>query len=276
MDGQLEPRLAGLYIEAHTDLRRQRQQCRPQRKLIHTGKHRRRVRRHDVDTEAAVKGHDTRRGCLRLHAHAEFCAEKALFDVADRPICVRRGRAGRGLVFEVVVACVLHLRLLVTAEDEAAVIAQRQPQLPHTAHGIGGGQQPALVVGHAAPVEAAVVSQRHRVRLGVPAVALAHHVQMRQYIQHGRLIRREIGRAGIVIIVCHAKPVALAELKSQPQRLRRSVAKRQSVPCLTAHTAHCNEPSEVGGKFVPVSLCPRDDIFLHHNDHLMKKSLRIL
>ena len=96
---------------------------------------------------------------------------------------------------------------------------------------------------------------------------------MRQYVQHGGLIRRQIGGAGIIFVILHGQAVAFAQRQTDPQRLGRAGAEGHAVLRLAAHAAHGDQLSEIGGEFLSVRLRPFNDPLPEHSNHLKRKNL---
>ena len=121
-----------------------------------------------------------------------------------------------------------------------------------------------LVVVHAAAVEAAVPTESGAVGVGVPALALAHHVQVAQDIQ-GAGQRVEAGGAHGAAVYFGLKAVFTAHGQGLVQGRARARAEGRAGRALAADALHGHQAAYVAYQLVPVGVNPLGDaLFKFH------------
>ena len=176
--------------------------------------------RHGVVGHTALKVHDH----TVAHRADDLGTEQALFAVAHRELRIRGEAEGRGRVVLQVVVHILHVGLLVVACQRTDGVAQLIALLLEELQGIQGSHHGALVVGHAAAQQPAVLDA-HGEGVGGPAVAHRYHVHMADgsQILLG-VLTGQLGVSDVVLAVAGGKAHPGCQLQRLIQRCARACA----------------------------------------------------
>ena len=161
---------------------------------------------HEVLDDAVADGAD------------QLAVEVALLTIADRELCVRGEAEHRGRVVGEVVVHIVHVSLLVVADEGADGIAQGDALLFEELQGVQGGDHGAFVVSDTA-ADHPPVADLHLEGVFRPAVALRHHVHMADGSQILLGIGTgQLGVADMVLAVAGRKAHACGQLQRLVQR----------------------------------------------------------
>ena len=195
----------------------------------------RRRTRNDVRARTAGDGKQARVG----HRRVELEGGDALLGVDQREVGVRRKAHVRQTDLLLVVVQILHAALLVAAEDQAALAAQRNARVHNRLHGEHRRYARALIVAGAAANET-TVDDLAAVGIIVPAVTLGHHVKVGQH-GDGLLALADLRIAAVAVEVARVHATARQVLKRHVKRLAYGIAKRRVVrAALRTHARHAD------------------------------------
>ena len=170
--------------------------------------------RHSVGGDAAHKVLDD----AVADGADQLAVEVALLAIADRELCVRGKAEHRGRVVGEVVVHIVHVSLLVVADEGADGIAQGDALLFEELQGVQGGDHGAFVVSDTA-ADHPPVADLHLEGVFRPAVALRHHVHMADGSQILLGIGTgQLGVADMVLAVAGRKAHACGQLQRLVQR----------------------------------------------------------
>ena len=191
--------------------------------------------RHDVRAGAAGDGHEAlvRKRRVQLHLH------DALLRVDQREVRVRGEAHRRQADLFLVVFQILHAALLVAAQDQAAFAPERDARIEDRLHREQRGHTRALVVAGAAADQTAI-DDLAAVGIVIPAVALGHHVQVRQH-SHGLVTLANLRVAAVAVDVArlHAQSPDVRHRGIQRAAHLRAKGRFVRAP-VRAHARHAN------------------------------------
>ena len=215
-----------------------------------------------IGPDAALNAHQMGAVCFSGgELGGEHRGIAGLFNIGHGEIGVRCDGVGGIGVAGVVVLDVPGAGLLVGAQHQFDVLAQGQPQFLHTAHGHHCGHGGALVViGAPAIDQVAVAHQRERV--GVPAVADAHHVQMGQNVELIGLIV-QVDRAHIAFVFAGGQPPLPGQLQRGVQRHGRTGAEGFAGLRGAGGGINGDQGRQSGDVLILAACKPRFNAFIH-------------
>ena len=220
------------------------------------------VRRHPHRAESPVGHGVAGHAALEVQDHAVFqlgaydlAVEAALLPVADRELGVRRKAERRHGVMRGVVVHVVHIGLFVGTQQRAHRVFELDAAVLEVFQRIQAEDAGAFVVRHAAAQEPAV-PDADGVGIGVPAVALGHHVG----VGDGRQILLPVGDgaglgpADVALGVIRFKAQLGGDLQRLVQRGPRPRSERRARFRRALHTWHRHQAGDVTQNIVAVLL----------------------